>query len=115
MKTIVTKHDELVRKYIQKKYQEETKKNLRTMLKTKQGRWFFTYILEMSGYVAETFTGNSHTFYNEGRRSIGIELTRNIMDMLGKEGFNAKQKAEKEFADFQYKQKRLMGEEDNHE
>ena len=41
MKTIVTKHDELVRKYIQQRYQEETKKNLRTMLKTKQGRWFF--------------------------------------------------------------------------
>ena len=51
MKTIVTKHDELVRKYIQKKYQEETKKNLRTMLKTKQGRWFFTYILEMLSLI----------------------------------------------------------------
>ena len=108
MKTNVTEHDVLIRKYIEKQKREEDVKAIRTVLKSKAGRWFFIHILEMTGFKAETFTGNSQTFYNEGRRSIGIQIEKEMVELLGKEGFELRQKAEKEYIEFQFKAKALL-------
>lgn len=110
MKTNISERDVYLQQYLQKRRQEETIKAIRTVMKTKAGRWLFICILEMTGYQGEAFTGNSQTFYNEGRRSIGIELNKKIVNLLGKEGFELKQKAEKEFIDFQYKEKHVLQE-----
>ena len=37
-------------------------------------RVFVRWILEQSGMYETSFTGNSETFYKEGRRSMGLEI-----------------------------------------
>lgn len=108
MRTNTTEREVFIKKHIEKQKREEDLKAIRTVLKSKAGRWFFIHILEMTGYKAETFTGNSQTFYNEGRRSIGIQIEREMVELLGKEGFELRQKAEKEYIEFQIKAKTLL-------
>jgi len=48
--------------------------NTRELMKTSYGKEFVWYILGLCGLYSETFTGNSQTFYNEGKRSIGLDL-----------------------------------------
>lgn len=55
---------------------------LNHVLSTKLGRWFFCRIFDHTGILKRSFTGNSETFFNEGRRSVGLTY----MNMLGQIG-----------------------------
>jgi hypothetical protein len=44
------------------------------------GRRIMARLLDMSGTARNSFTGSSTTFYNEGRRSVGVELEAEIRD-----------------------------------
>ena len=55
---------------------------LNHVLSTELGRWFFCRIFDHTGILKRSFTGNSETFFNEGRRSVGLTY----MNMLGQIG-----------------------------
>lgn len=48
--------------------------DLRAVMRTPEGRRVFARVLERTGVESISFTGNSQTFFNEGRRSVGVEL-----------------------------------------
>jgi hypothetical protein len=64
------------------KRQEEEKKRKRKELlfnfhktfSSEHGRFIYRYILAECHLFESTFTGNSRTFYNEGRRSVALDL-----------------------------------------
>lgn len=94
---------------------EEDKESFQRVLNTKEGRWFLMRILDIAGYKSRSFTGNSQTFYNEGKRAVGIELIEKVMFLLEKDGFNLHQLAEKEYIEFQERQRLLFIEREDHE
>ena len=73
---------------------------LNNLLKSEDGRWFLMRLLDATGINATAFTGNSTTFYNEGRRDIGVQLNNRI-HLLGLEAIKNKQKAELEYLQLQ--------------
>jgi hypothetical protein len=50
-----------------------------------RGRNFVWNLLGYTGMYTDSFTGNSHTFYNEGRRSIGLKLMKALEEACPKE------------------------------
>ena len=46
----------------------------RKVLELDEGRDFIWEILGLTGLYTPSFTGNSTTFFNEGKRSIGLDL-----------------------------------------
>lgn len=91
--------------YLSAQMKEYDKAAFKKVLSTKEGRWFFSRLLDMTGYKAQSFTGNSQTFYNEGRRAVGIALVTRLADLLGFDGIKSQQKAEREYVEFQEQQK----------
>ena len=48
--------------------------DLKWLMSTSQGRRVAGRLLGMAGIHRSSFTGNSETFFKEGRRSMGLEL-----------------------------------------
>lgn len=48
--------------------------NTKELLKTRQGQDFVWYILSLCNVYGESFTGNSQTFYLEGKRAVGLAI-----------------------------------------
>ena len=57
---------------------EREREELRQILSTVGGRAFVWRTLEKCGVYRTSFTGNSTTFFNEGKRSIGLELIEDV-------------------------------------
>lgn len=55
---------------------------LNHVLSTELGRWFFCRLLDRTDILKQSFTGNSETFFNEGKRKVGLAY----MNMLGQIG-----------------------------
>lgn len=55
---------------------------LNHVLSTELGRWFFCRLLDRTNILKQSFTGNSETFFNEGKRKVGLAY----MNMLGQIG-----------------------------
>lgn len=49
------------------------------LLNHPDGKLLLFRLIEMTGVFASSFTGNSTTFFNEGRRSVGLDLYRLLM------------------------------------
>lgn len=49
------------------------------LLNNPDGKLLLFRLIEETGVFASSFTGNSTTFYNEGRRSVGLGLYRLLM------------------------------------
>lgn len=66
-----------------KKDREDLEKDLqgdiRTLLMSRAGFNLIWWILEMSGVFVSSYTGNSDTYLNEGKRAIGLELLHRIV------------------------------------
>ena len=54
--------------------------NVREVLKSRQGKQVIWHILSLSNIYSDSFTGNSTTFYNEGRRAIGLQILQLLED-----------------------------------
>ena len=52
--------------------------NIRKLLRDRAGREVIWHILSLCEIYSPSFTGNSHTFFNEGKRTVGLE----IIDLL---------------------------------
>jgi len=59
---------------------EQDKEDLHNILLSPGGRRFLWKVLEECGVYKISFTGNSHTFFNEGKRQIGLNLIADIFD-----------------------------------
>ncbi len=51
------------------------------LLASETGRDFVYEVLNLCGIYDNQFTGNSSTFFNEGRRSVGIDILRMMSDV----------------------------------
>ena len=80
--------------------------SLMSLLKNKEGRWFLMRLLDATGINANSFTGNSHTFFNEGKRQVGLELLARIQE-LGIDAVKLKHKAELEYIEHQLRAREL--------
>ena len=54
--------------------------NVRKVLKSRAGKAVIWHILSMGNIYSDSFTGNSTTFYNEGRRAIGLQILQLLED-----------------------------------
>lgn len=57
----------------------EREKDLQWMMGTKQGRRVLYRLIDDCGVFRSSNTGNSQTFFNEGRRSVGLAAFHEIM------------------------------------
>lgn len=60
---------------------EKEQNDLRFILSSEQGRRFVWKQLSLCGVFKTSFTGNSETFFLEGRRDIGLRLLDDIMSV----------------------------------
>lgn len=93
--------------FIQKQMRRKDAEALRDLLNNPNGRWFLMRMFDKTKLVSNSFTGNSSTFYNEGRRAVGVELMNEI-SCLGLEAFDKKQLAEREYILQQQEYKQLF-------
>ena len=52
----------------------QVKEDFKWVVSTEQGRRFLWDLLAFTGVYRSSFTGNSTTFFNEGRRDVGLKL-----------------------------------------
>ena len=52
---------------------------IESIAETAQGRDFLWWLFEMCGVFASSYTGNSDTYRNEGRREIGLEVLHRLV------------------------------------
>jgi len=59
---------------------ENEREEMRQLLEKKWGRNILWRLLEQTGVYKPSFTGNSETFFKEGRRSVGLAILDMIFD-----------------------------------
>lgn len=96
----------LLTEYMVKEQARRDKEALLDLLGSESGRWFLMRMLDVTKVNSMCFTGNSKTFYNEGRRDVGLGIIKSIL-ALGLQGIELKQQAEMEYAEFQMKLQEL--------
>lgn len=96
----------LLTEYMVKEQARRDKEALLDLLGSESGRWFLMRMLDVTKVNSMCFTGNSKTFYNEGRRDVGLGVIKSIL-ALGLQGIELKQQAEMEYAEFQLKLQEL--------
>lgn len=74
---------------------------MRWILSDKRGRWFLQRMFQACQLTGNTFTGNSGTFYNEGRRDVAVSFYQLIRMKLKEEGIRLLHQAELEMLDFE--------------
>lgn len=60
---------------------ERETESLRSILSSYDGRAFLWRLLEECGIYTSSFTGNSTTFFNEGKRHIGLWTLNEVMEV----------------------------------
>jgi hypothetical protein len=98
--------EDMLNKFFQAEIRHKDEEALMELLLTPSGRWFLMRLLDAAKVNAPCFTGNSQTFYNEGRREVGLMLLNNIA-ALGLEGIKLKQEAEIEYIKMQQKAREI--------
>jgi len=91
------------KKGLQERLDRRTELNdMAYILSTRSGRRFIWRLLSETGIFKSSFTGNNTTFFNEGRRDIGLRFlvdTQEFPDLyllMVKESKQADEKADKE-------------------
>ena len=69
--------------------------DIRAVLSTREGRRFFWRFIEDGGAFQGSFTGNSQTFYNLGRREYALKYFNDLME-IGLDTLAKMQKEHKE-------------------
>lgn len=57
------------------------KDDLKKLLGTPEGLRFIWRVLELAGIYRTTFTGNSTSYFNEGKRSLGLEIKTDLLEV----------------------------------
>ena len=90
-------------KFVREALADEDKNALDVLLKSHEGQWFIARLMDTEGFNTVAFTGNSATFYNEGRRSVTVDIYANIKRLLGVDGIRRLHKAEEDLLEFKEK------------
>ena len=80
---------------------------LEWLLGNSNGRWFLARLMQQEGPTAGSFTGNSATFYNEGRREVAVGIYQSIKTQLWLRGIKLLHQAQEEMMEYQEKVERL--------
>jgi hypothetical protein len=80
---------------------QKDKEAIKALLTSEEGRWFIARLMKNEGLMSTAFTGNSGTFYNEGRRSVAVDIYQNIKSLLGVEGIKLFHSAQEELLEFE--------------
>jgi hypothetical protein len=80
---------------------QKDKESIKALLTSEEGRWFIARLMKNEGLMSTAFTGNSGTFYNEGRRSVAVDIYQNIKSLLGVEGIKLFHSAQEELLEFE--------------
>ncbi len=100
-------------KYFLQCQEDRDREALKAVLKTKEGLWILSRIILMTGLKNSSYTGNAETYFREGRREIGIEISNLILNSLGlEEGHKQLQAIDKEYIDFKIRQNKIFNKED---
>lgn len=99
----------MLSKYMAMEITRRDQQALTALLNSPDGRWFLMRLLDATKVNAVCFTGNSKTFYNEGRRDVGLSILADVAK-LGIEGIKLKQMAEMEYIEFQTNARELATE-----
>lgn len=86
LESVVTMHDtddslqarDEARQTRTKNTRQQEADDLKWLMSTEQGRRVAGRVLAMTGIHQSSFTGNSETFFKEGRRSVGLLLEAEI-------------------------------------
>lgn len=57
----------------------ELKNDIRSIAGTPAGRRFLWWLLSITGPHLPSYTGNSDTYFNEGRRAVGLEIEHRLV------------------------------------
>lgn len=83
----------------EEKRQKRREKALLHVMGTPQGREFIWGLLEDARIFRSSFTGNSATFFNEGRRDFGLQLLNDVQHYCPKLYLDMQREAlDKQFA-----------------
>ena len=88
-------------KWVRKAIADKDKGAMESLLSSEEGRWFIARLLKNEGLTTSAFTGNSATFYNEGRRSVAVDIYQNIKRLLGVDGIKLLHSAQEELMEFE--------------
>jgi hypothetical protein len=61
---------------------EQEVSDIRKILESDYGRRFVWRYLTTAGVFQTSFTGNSTTFFNEGRRDVGLKILADVMEAM---------------------------------
>lgn len=98
--------EDMLNKFFQAEIRRRDEAALMEILQSENGRWFLMRLLDATKVNAPCFTGNSQTFYNEGRREVGLQLLNSVA-ALGLKGIEYKQQAEIEYIKMQQKAREI--------
>jgi len=73
------------RKDIEKRELIKNEDAFRYVMGDVRGRNFVWHLLSSTGLYDDSFTGNSSTFYNEGKRAVGLRLITELEDVCPSE------------------------------
>ena len=62
-----------------KELELELKNDIRSIAGTPAGRRFLWWLLSITGPHLPSYTGNSDTYFNEGRRAVGLEIEHRLV------------------------------------
>jgi len=80
----LTENKEVVR-IKQETVRQDELRDVSWVMQNARGRRLVWRFLESAMVFRTTFTGNSTTFFNEGRRALGLELLADIQEVAGDE------------------------------
>lgn len=87
----------------EKRRVHQRESDLKAVMSTAEGRRFVWYLLDdICQLHGGSYTGNSQTFFNEGRRSVGIQVMQELqrivperyLDMVGEQVRRVKERAQ---------------------
>lgn len=58
--------------------EREIRDDIRNIVSHESGKRFVWWLLSISGVFVPSYTGNSDTYFNEGRRAIGLEVIHRL-------------------------------------
>ena len=88
-------------RWVRQAIADKDKAAMKVLLTTGEGKWFIARLLKNEGLTTSAFTGNSATFYNEGRRSVAVDIYANIRRLLGVDGIRLLHQAQEELMEFE--------------
>lgn len=89
-----------IKEQVKERLMQQNLIDLKGILKTTEGRRFFSWLLEQTGRDQQQFRGNSHDIFMAGMRNVSMMLVM-CCKSLGLEGLDAMHKAEKEYIQLQ--------------